>query len=61
MSDMEGTTDFDAGGGYITSSSQKMVSEWEVYAPDFSDLDRMGESVKTTQRIEQDISMRLER
>lgn len=61
MSDMEGTTEFDVTGGFITSSRQKSVSEWEVYAPDFTDLDRMGEAVKTTHRIEQDVSMRLER
>jgi len=60
MSEMSGTTDFDVDGGYITTSRQRGVSEWEVYAPDFSDLDRMGEAVKTVQRLEQDVSMRLE-
>lgn len=61
MSDMDGTTEFDAAGGYITSQRQRSVSEWEIYAPDFSDPNSLGESVKTTHRIEQDVSMRLER
>jgi hypothetical protein len=60
-SEMNGTTDFDAEGGYITRSSQHSVSEWELYVPDFSNLERLGEPVKMIQRIEQDVSMRLER
>lgn len=61
MSELSGTTEFDAAGGHIISQQQRMVSEWEAYAPDFADLDRLGESVKTTHRIEQDVRMSLER
>ncbi|MCB9840584.1 MAG: hypothetical protein H6809_02895 [Phycisphaeraceae bacterium] len=58
---MDGTTEFDVQGGFIRSQSQRLVSEWETYTPDFENLDRMGEARKQVHRIEQDMRMRLER
>lgn len=60
-SDLSGSTEFDVSGGYIVSSRQKMTSEWELYVPDFADLERMGEPVRMLQKLDQDVRMTLER